>query len=132
LTARSTKLDVLSGATHQPRNLSERIAMSGPSDTTLIAILFGSIFLDSLSIKMFGGLFNIRPSFVAGALIIPLLAHRWLATRQSLGRTPLLPILLGLDASFVLSTVINWRSPLLSRGLISCALLLVNIAFFMT
>jgi O-antigen ligase len=108
----------------------QRLAARQPSESTLVAVLFGSIFFDSVGLKMFGGLFNIRPSFVVAAIVFPILAWRWLVTRQPLQRTPLLPAMLGLDTCFFLSTAINWQSPVLLRGFITCTLLLVNITFF--
>jgi len=93
-------------------------------------VLLASIFFDSVGLKMFGGLFNIRPSFVVAAIVFPVLGYRWLISHQRFQTTPLLPFLLGLDACFFLSTAINWRSPVILRGFITCTLLAVNIAFF--
>jgi O-antigen ligase len=107
-----------------------RFAGWRPAENALVGVLFVSIFFDALRLQMFGGLFNIRPSFVVAAIVFPILAVRWLAAREPIQRTPVLPVLLGLDACFFVSTAINWQSPVQLRGFITCALLFVNITFF--
>jgi O-antigen ligase len=107
-----------------------RLLAGRPADSTLVAVLFASLFFDTVRLQVLSGLFNIRPSFVVAAVVFPILASRWVASRWQISRTPLLPALLGLDACFFLSTAINSQSPVQLRGFITCALLLFNIVFF--
>ncbi len=130
MTVQPTKGDRVASVHTGQHALLRSITAEGFSDALLVTALFASTFLDTVRLSVFGGLFNIRASFVVGAIVIPILAQRWLALRQPLQRTPLLPVILGLDGCFFLSTAINWQSPLLLRGFISCSLLLANIAFF--
>ena len=99
------------------------------SDAKLVTVLFVSTFFDALHVGI-GGLFNIRPSFVVAALAMPVLIYRWVTTRQPVHRTPIMVALLGLSASFFVATAINWSSPMLFRGFVTCVLLVLNIAFF--
>lgn len=102
------------------------------SDRTLVSVLILSLFLDNLRIPAAGGLFNLRPSFVVFVAVFPTLAYRWVVRRETSQKTPLLQVLLLLDGIFFFSTLINPDAPYHLRGLISCLLLLFNIALYLS
>src|SRR5260370_22860420 len=94
------------------------------TERILYAAFILSLFWDGLSLKVIGGLFNVRPSFIVFAIAFPILVYGWIVRHEKVLQAPLLPALVALNGIFFLSPLINPGAPYHLPGLITCTLLL--------
>jgi hypothetical protein len=101
-----------------------------------VAILMLAIQLNIFSIQFgdrvyaFESFFTIRPAAPVAAIMLLLLLWRLLNGSEKAGYLPLIRPLFLLDAAFFLATFLHFGSPLFLRGLMTCALLALNIGIF--
>lgn len=101
-----------------------------------VAILMLAIQLNIFSIEFgdrvyaFENFFTIRPAAPVAAIMLLLLLWRLLNGNEKIGYVPLIRPLFLLDGAFFLATLLHFGSPFFVRGLMSCALLALNIGIF--
>jgi O-Antigen ligase len=91
---------------HHPKNVPE----------FLVAVAYLSL----LGFKVSVGGLNLRPN-----MLIALVGLIWASRNKK--RIPALPWFVGVNIAYLASTLLNFRSPFLSRGIADCFLLTVNL-----